>query len=50
MHVFLEGVKSVEYGLFDVFDFVYFLPVGHFSFIIFHNSENSESLKCAEHF
>jgi len=33
MHVFLEGIKSVEYSLFDVFDFVSFLPVGHFIFV-----------------
>jgi hypothetical protein len=33
MHVFLEGVKSMECSLFDVFDLVSFLPVGHFIFV-----------------
>jgi len=30
MHAFLEGVKSVEYSLFD---FASFIPVGHFIFV-----------------
>lgn len=30
---FLKVLKSVEYSFFDVFDFVSFLPVGHFVFV-----------------